>query len=459
MSFLLGAGASLLSAVSEQLVSYLEYEVQQAELEEQQQQHCQLQHQARTANTSPPRRVSLPSHRLLSSPTPPSAPQPAKPLPSPIHSPLSTSAILTPSTAPTSIEPTCTCTTDHTTADDYSVTPFTIEFATALSDHPSTFHCFPACCVWSSRFHLSAVQLVHARRLLVECAVFSRLRREVREAGVVSEFEFWRVYFLLLHNVHTRERTQGTKQRRRSRRERRSGLRGAEETQQDKENVSPIIDTNTDALSKERADERPAEQLSEEQQCEGQADEDTATAVEHSIDSDEQQRERERAVWMEVDRLLLTLTAARPPAPTAHALDTPAKTSEVESFESPDGVDDSACSDYYVSPSPQQSSGLLFHRLSADEQRSVAHLLAPQQQHAEREEEREVSRLVFSPTPSLNCSLSGEEWEKDERDVDGDSSLELDLSSCSVSSFSDSSAHSEQNSTQCTSGSSAIAGV
>lgn len=441
MSFLLGVGASLLSAASQQLVSYFEYEVQQAEIEEEEQQQQRHQHRQPNTQMSPPRRVSLPSHRLLSSPAPPTPPHSTTLLSSPTHSLLSTSALFNHS-APSTTHPTCTCTTDHTTPADYTLTPFNIEFATALSDHPTTFHSFPACCEWSGRFHLSAVQLVHARRLLSECVVFGELRSEVRSVCGVSEFEFWRVYFLLLHNVLTRERRQRTTptrgRRGRGGRERRS-TRGQEGEQEDKENVSPALVTREAERAMVREGEQPAKRHSMKQQYE----EEKEAVVEVGVEEDEQQRyEQERAVWAEVDHLILTLTSASLSTPTAHTLRTPCNTTHLAAtsdHSSTATLNDSACSDYYESPSPQKPAGQLFHRLTADEQQSVAELLTTQQRQQWRvddDEQREVSRLVFSPTPSLDGSMCGDEWEGLGVDVD-DSVSELDVSACTVSSISD----------------------
>ena len=438
MSFLFGAGASLLSAASQQLVSYFEYEVEQAEVEErqqqqqQQQQHIQLQYQQPAAHLSPPRRISLPSHRLLSSPTsPPPASPPSTLLSSPTRSLPTISTLSTLSTnSPPSLAtcPSCTCTTAHTSPTDYALTPFTLEFATALSDHPTTFHSFPPCCPHSTHFHLTATQLVHARRLLSECGVFGGLRAEVCGGGGVRELEFWRVYFLLLHNVKTRERRQRSKQRR-SRGGGRRSTRGEEVIHEDKENVSPAVATKEEKLPPEKDEPRSKQRA--EQSCEEKKEDE---------DDGQRRQEHDRAIWAEVDRFILTLASvSSQSSSTPHEL-TITKVAHLvpPCCPSADTLNDSACSEHYASPSLLRPSGQLFHRLMEDEQQSVADMLAQQPLYSvDSDEQREVSRLVFSPTPSLDSSVSGDEWDCHIGDV-CDNVSELDLSACSVTSISDS---------------------
>ena len=440
MSFLLGVGASLLSAAGAQLVSYFEYEVEQAELEERQQQQQQQHSRSRSRcspHDSPLRRISLPSHRLLSSPSPPTPPLSTTLLSSPTHSLLSTSSLFDVSSSDPDSAATCICTTDYTTAADYALTPFTLEFAAALSDHPSTFHSFPACCSHSRHFHLSALQLVHARRLLGECASFGRLRLAVREGWGVSEFEFWRVYFLLLLNVNTRERRQRSSQRRSQKGRRRRSARVEEECEQvDKENTSPKS-TMTEGGDPGRAmlDEQVAEKRNEASQYKEYQNDNGAA------DTAESYPKEEAAVWAEVDRIIELLAAARsyssPARPLAAQSNPSASVASRLPRPPPDALNDSACSSYYGSPSPPRPCGL-FHRLTADEQHSAADLLALRSdedgpQLDEACEQREVSRLVFSPTPSLHGSLDGDEWEHPGVELD-DSTLELDVSvSCLLS--------------------------
>ena len=451
MSFLFGAGASLLSAASQQLVNYLEWEVQQAELEEQQQQQePRYEHSNRRPAThlSPQRRVSLPSHRLLSSPSPPTPPHSTTLLSSPTHSLLSTSALFAHSGHSSTTHPTCTCTTAHTTAGDYTLSPFTVEFATALSDHPTTFHRFPACCEWSDRFHLSAVQLVHARRLLSECAVFGRLRREVRETGEVSEFEFWRVYFLLLHNVKARERRQRTT-RRRSQGARRRSSRKEGDQRDDKENVIPTTSTKAEKPLNEREAEKEADTHDVEEDEEEQQEDERDWAGDVVEEDELERHEQERVIWAEVDRITLRLSSIHQQAPAASAITTPSKAAVpfVALFHcSPGSVNDSASSDYYASPSPQQPCGQLFHRLTADEQQSVADMTTQQQRllGVDDDEHREVSRLVFSPTPSLDSSLSGDEWDacsENGQDSAAELDLSADISDCSFTGLHDPLSH------------------
>ena len=365
MSFLFGAGASLLSAASQQLASYFEYEVEQAELADQQHQHYQHQHQP-APHQSPPRRISLPSHHLLSSPSLPTPPHSTTLLSSPTHSLISTSALFDHSTHSTYSQPTCTCTTAHSTATDYTLTAFTVEFAAALSEHPSTFHGFPACCEWSDRFHLSAVQLVHARRLLSECGAFGELRRRVREEWAVSEFEFWRVYFLLRINVNTREREQRRRQRCSPQEARRRSARGEDGLERNKENVRPTSGSNKDKLVQARGDVHGAKGRSTQQQYQKEeveeeeevVDEASADGVECVAEKQEEQRyEQQRTIWSEVDRLMLTLASVRPQPSASSAPTTPSKaTLLVTALQlSPASVNDSACSDRYASPEPAKA--------------------------------------------------------------------------------------------------------
>jgi len=90
--------------------------------------------------------------------------------------------------------------------DDYdtynlAVTPQIIEFANALAEHETTFTRFPA--EHKTDIAFSEKQIAHARELLIQSPALATLRHQLCPK-VIKDQDFWRVYFILLHNIQKR---------------------------------------------------------------------------------------------------------------------------------------------------------------------------------------------------------------------------------------------------------------
>ena len=210
MSVLYSLGASLLSAASE-LVEISMYEGETATDDEEEEEETEAMRQMQTNSTPCSRRQQQRQQPAYTSPSSQHRVAAHHVGRSPSHQLLSTSAYALSSS---SSLPSCACVASMSAA-DCPITPFIIEFAAAIAEHPSTFVSFPPCCPAaaatsaassSSAFRLCPAQLVHARLLLASCPPFARLRQSLCPA-VIDELRLWRVYFTLLHNISSRQQT------------------------------------------------------------------------------------------------------------------------------------------------------------------------------------------------------------------------------------------------------------